>query len=80
MTELPTDKSVNEADAQAAPGSVTEPFEVTDAQLISLASLRTSMVINFLVEQHGIERSRLYTCRETIESIDEQPPRVEISL
>ena len=57
-----------------------ELAQVSDAQLLDLAALRTSAVIDFLVSDQGLAKERLFTCRETIEPSGEEPPRTEISL
>ncbi len=70
----------NDPAASTTPDSEPVIAEVTDVELLSLAEMRTSTVINFLVSETGIEQARLFSCRETIETADEDVPRTEITL
>jgi hypothetical protein len=82
VTATSTDASSEENDPAASTTPDSEPVvaEVSDVELLSLAEMRTSIVIDFLVSETGIEKARLFSCRETIEASDEDVPRTEITL
>ena len=70
----------NDPAALTTPASGPVIAEVSDVELLALAETRTSTVINFLVSEAGIDQARLFSCRETIETADEDVPRTEITL
>ncbi len=53
--------------------------EISDAALLEVARMRTTAVVSGLVER-GVDRDRLFACRETVDRDDGGEPRVEISL
>lgn len=61
-------------------GAESSPPVVSDAALLELAGLRTSRVVGYLSDAGGIDRERLFLCRERIDEAADAQPRVEITL
>ena len=57
----------------------TKKVQITNEQLLTLASERTDLIKEWLIGQ-GIEASRLFTCHPDMEGAEKQPPQVELSL
>jgi hypothetical protein len=53
---------------------------VSDAAMLELAGLRTTRVVGYLSSTGGVDRERLFLCRERIDDAADARPRVEITL
>lgn len=57
-----------------------EPVVVSDQQQLELAAARTAAVTNFLTTEAGVDRARLFICRDTLAAQADAVPRVTIAL
>lgn len=80
QTSVPAGAPATGDALSAAPGGEAQSPAVSPAQLLELAQLRTTRVISYLSGREGVDRERLFLCRETIEDDADATPRVEITL
>jgi hypothetical protein len=72
--------STGDAEAVDEGAGEVQPPAVSPAELLELAQLRTTRVISYLSSREGVDRERLFLCRESIEDDADAAPRVEITL